>query len=103
MLLGEGAKGHSPLPPPLKPLPHPQLGLLALPKGQKKGFPPTYTAQEEFFNSLLVRKKSFEFRESRFYRAGRARPSLPSAATLCFQAAQVTFISNGNYHNKLCS
>ena len=53
MLLGEGARGHSPLPPPLKPLPQPQLGLLALPKGQKKGFPPTYTAKEEFFNNLL--------------------------------------------------
>ena len=49
-----GGEGAGSLPPPLKPLPPPQLGLLALPKGQKKGFPPTYTAQEEFFNSLLV-------------------------------------------------
>ena len=53
MLLGEGARGHSPLPPPLNPLPPPQLGLLALPTAQKKGFSPTYTAKEEFFNSLL--------------------------------------------------
>ena len=58
MLLGEWARGHSPLPPPLKPLPQPQLGLLALPKAQKKGFPPTHTAEEEFFNSLLDTSKN---------------------------------------------
>ena len=60
MLLGEGARGHSLLPPPLKPIPQPQLGLLALPKGQKKKFPFTYTAKEEFFNSLLGKGPAVE-------------------------------------------
>ena len=50
---GRGPGGTAPSPPPLNPLLQPQLGLLALPKAQKKGFPPTHTAEEEFFNSLL--------------------------------------------------